>query len=155
MRGAWGRLWSSSAWPEDLSVTITITLGEQRVFHAALAGTSSDNDDWALRKIRVVRRFDRSWQDVGETYAAADAVLFHTMFGLPPADDAAPTGGAVPVRVRGTLVGVLAISGLTSLPRSINQTVGSPGWESALSPRGQVWRRSSFTTGMTRLVFSW
>jgi len=99
--------------PRNLPVTISIHLGEQRVFHAALPGTSADNDEWAMRKTRVVRRFDRSSHEVGEAYARDDPAAFHATFGLPAADYA-PTGGAVPIRVRGTQVGVLAVSGLTS-----------------------------------------
>jgi uncharacterized protein (UPF0303 family) len=95
------------------SVTISIHLGEQRVFHAALPGTSADNDDWVMRKTRIVRRFDRSSHDVGQAYAAEGPALFHAAFGL-PASEYAPTGGAVPIRVHSSLVGVLAISGLTS-----------------------------------------
>lgn len=97
---------------EGLPVTIGIHLGAQRVFHAALPGTSADNDDWVQRKTRVVQRFDRASHDVGQI-VPDDPDLFHRAFALPRADYAA-TGGAVPIRVRGTLVGVLAISGLTS-----------------------------------------
>lgn len=97
---------------EELPVTISLHLGEQRVFHAALPGTSADNDVWALRKTRVVRHFDRSSHAVGEGIGG-DVATFLAVFGLPAADYA-PTGGAVPIRVRGTLVGVLAVSGLES-----------------------------------------
>lgn len=98
---------------DSLPVTISIHLGEQRVFHAALPGTSADNDDWAMRKTRVVRRFDRSSHEVGQTYAGDDPAGFLAAFGLAAADYA-PTGGAVPIRVNGSMVGVLAISGLAS-----------------------------------------
>lgn len=96
----------------SLPVTICITLGRQRVFHAALAGTSADNDAWAARKTRIVQHFDLSSAAVYERHARANPD-FHRIFALPEADFAA-AGGAVPVRVRGTLVGVLAVSGLAS-----------------------------------------
>jgi uncharacterized protein (UPF0303 family) len=97
---------------ESLSVTISIVLGTQRVFHAALPGTSHDNDEWVAKKTEIVRRFDASSWVVWERYAKDDpAFLDH--FGL-PADRFAPGGGAVPIRVNGSLVGVLAISGLDS-----------------------------------------
>jgi uncharacterized protein (UPF0303 family) len=99
---------------DSLPVTISIHLGEQRVFHAALPGSSADNDAWVMRKTRVVRRFDRSSHAVGQTYADDDPVGFLAAFGLTAADYA-PTGGAVPIRVNGTTVGVLAISGLASI----------------------------------------
>ena len=96
---------------ESFPVTISIVLGTQRVFHAALAGTSADNDAWVARKIEVVRSFDRSSQAV-ERYAGNDP-HFQERFGLSRATYAA-AGGAVPIRVGGALVGVLAISGLDS-----------------------------------------
>ncbi|GAB2586523.1 heme-degrading domain-containing protein [Microlunatus antarcticus] len=99
---------------ESLPVTISIHLGEQRAFHAALPGTSADNDAWAMRKTRVVRHFDRSSHEVGQAYVGADPALFHAAFGL-PAGEYAPTGGAVPIRVQGAMVGVLAVSGLASI----------------------------------------
>ena len=94
-------------------VTISIHLGEQRVFHAALPGTSADNDSWVERKTRVVRRFDCSSLEVQETLAKDDPDGFYSAFALSPSQYA-PAGGAVPIRVRGALVGVLAVSGLES-----------------------------------------
>ena len=97
---------------EQLPVTISIFLGTQRVFHAALEGTSADNDAWVARKIEVVRRFDQSSHGVHQRYAL-DQAEFHRIFALPE-DTYAAAGGAIPLRVRGALVGVLAVSGLDS-----------------------------------------
>ncbi|HWT23431.1 MAG TPA: heme-binding protein [Solirubrobacteraceae bacterium] len=98
---------------EGLPVTISIRMGEQRVFHAALPGTSADNDSWVDRKSRVVRRFACSSLEVHDRYAQGDPDRFFATFAL-AASEYAPAGGAVPIRVRGTLVGVLAVSGLES-----------------------------------------
>jgi uncharacterized protein (UPF0303 family) len=98
---------------QGLPVTISIQLGEHRVFHAALPGTSADNDSWVDRKSRVVRRFACSSLEVQDRYAKGDPDRFYSTFALSPSDYA-PAGGAVPIRVRGTLVGVLAVSGLES-----------------------------------------
>ena len=98
---------------EGLAVTIAIHLGAQRVFHAALPGTSADNDDWAMRKTRVVQRFDRASDEIGKALAGDDPSAFFEAFAL-ARSDFAPTGGAVPIRLRGTTVGVLAVSGLSS-----------------------------------------
>ena len=98
---------------QGLPVTISIHLGEQRVFHAALPGTSADNDSWVDRKSRVVRRFDCASLEVQRTLAKDDADAFFAQFALSPSQYA-PAGGAVPIRVRGALVGVLAVSGLES-----------------------------------------
>lgn len=94
-------------------VAIGIFLGEQRVFHAALMGSSADNDSWIERKARVVRRFGCSSDDVNVRLVGEDAGAFFTTFALSPAEFA-PWGGAVPIVVRGSLVGVLAVSGLAS-----------------------------------------
>ena len=96
---------------EDLAVTISIQLGEQRVFHAGLPGTSADNDSWAERKARSVTHFGVSSAAVFERYVASNPNFFQ-LFALSP-NDYAPYPGAVPITVRGTLVGTLAISGLT------------------------------------------
>lgn len=96
-----------------LPVTIGIWLGDQRVFHAALAGSSADNDRWIERKARVVRHFGQSSAEVGARYAGDDVQGFLRTFAL-PADLYFPAGGAVPILVRGLVVGVLALSGLAS-----------------------------------------
>jgi uncharacterized protein (UPF0303 family) len=98
---------------ERLPVVISITLGEQRVFHVALAGATADNDHWVQRKANVVRRFDRSSLEVWEHYDVGDNPGFYEAFGISRADFA-PGEGAIPIRVHGSQVGVLAISGLES-----------------------------------------
>lgn len=96
----------------DLPIAIDVTRGTQTVFHAAMEGTSADNDDWLRRKTRAVQRFgipslliglrprlngkrieDEPWFDV-RRYAAH--------------------GGAFPVLVRGVgMVATVAVSGLS------------------------------------------
>jgi uncharacterized protein (UPF0303 family) len=95
---------------DDLAVTIAITFGEQRVFHAARPGTSADNDDWLARKARVVTRFNAPSFLIG-TRARAKGNDFHASTGLPPALYMAH-GGAFPLRVNGSLIGVVGVSGL-------------------------------------------
>lgn len=97
-----------------LPVTIAIHLGEQRVFHAALPGTSADNDHWVERKTRIVQHFGVASAEVAERYVTdGDVFGFLAAFAL-PSERYFPAGGAVPIRVRGAMVGVLAISGLES-----------------------------------------
>jgi uncharacterized protein (UPF0303 family) len=95
---------------DDLAVTITIVFGEQRVFHAARPGTSADNDDWLARKARVVTRFNAPSFLIG-TRARAKGSDFHESTGLSPALYMAH-GGAFPLRVNGSLIGVVGVSGL-------------------------------------------
>jgi len=93
-------------------VTILIMIGQQRVFHAALPGTNADRDRWVERKARVVSHFGMSTMDVFQQYVEGKPQFFD-IFAL-PASEYAPFGGAIPITIQGTLVGALAISGLTS-----------------------------------------
>ena len=98
---------------DALPVTVAIWLGDQRVFHAGLPGSSADNDQWVERKARIVRHFNLSSAEVHDQYAGDDVERFLRVFAL-PIDRYFPAGGAVPIVVGGTTVGVLAISGLAS-----------------------------------------
>ncbi len=94
-----------------LGVSIAIRRGGQRLFHAALPGTSADNDSWLDRKARVVERFGHSSFRVGTACRAAGRSL-EEIYGVETALYAA-YGGAFPLTVRGTgIVGVVAVSGL-------------------------------------------
>ncbi|MDQ1626808.1 MAG: hypothetical protein QOI54_552 [Actinomycetota bacterium] len=95
-------------------VAIDISRGDHQLFHAALAGSSPDNDAWLLRKARVVRRFHRSSLHVGQLCRDADRTL-EEMFLLPRGEFAAH-GGAFPLTVVGVgVVGAVAVSGLPQL----------------------------------------
>jgi uncharacterized protein (UPF0303 family) len=93
-----------------LPVAIAIALGDQRAFHAGLAGASADNDDWLERKFRVVRRFGHSSLAVGTDFVSrgknfeVDSRLSVTHY--------AAHGGAFPILVRGSMVGIAGVSGL-------------------------------------------
>ena len=93
-------------------VTVLVMLGDQRAFHAGLPGTCANRDSWVDRKARVVRHFGVSSDEVHRTYVDGKPQFFE-IFGL-SRSEFAPFGGAVPITVRGAIVGVLAISGLTS-----------------------------------------
>ncbi|TFD78269.1 heme-degrading domain-containing protein [Cryobacterium fucosi] len=91
-------------------ITVSMTFGDQRVFHAALPGSSADNDAWLENKFRVVRRFANSSFAVGTRFRSLGRD-FRTASNLDPATHAAH-GGAFPLRVRGSLIGVVGVSGL-------------------------------------------
>ena len=94
-----------------LPVAIDIRRGTQQLFHAALPGSTADNDAWIVRKVRVVERFGASSFLVGRRLAA-DGVELGAGHGVDPADFAAH-GGAFPVRIRNVgVVGVVTVSGL-------------------------------------------
>ncbi|WP_245985096.1 heme-degrading domain-containing protein [Streptomyces tateyamensis] len=109
---AWrlGTLIVELARERGLAVTVDLHHGEQQVFHAALPGTSADNDDWIRRKAAVVRRFGEASYLVGER---------HRQWGRPFALDPsryAAHGGSFPLLVHGTgPVGTVTVSGLPQL----------------------------------------
>jgi uncharacterized protein (UPF0303 family) len=110
---AWalGGLLVGLATGRGLPVAIDIRRGTQQLFHAALAGSTADNDAWIERKARVVQRYGASSYLVGRRLAAQGAQLDAAQ-GVDPALYAAH-GGAFPVRVPGAgVIGVIAVSGL-------------------------------------------
>ncbi|MEV4775459.1 heme-degrading domain-containing protein [Microbacterium sp. LWO13-1.2] len=94
-----------------LPITIRIVRGEQVLFHAALPGTSADNDMWAARKANVVQRFGQSSYLVGLTHQRDG-----TDFSEHPWNDGmkyAAHGGSFPATVGGVgVVGSITVSGL-------------------------------------------
>lgn len=92
-----------------LGVTITMTFGDQRVFHAALPGTSAENDDWLDRKFNVVRYYRMSSLAVRYRFEArggdfADTAHDPSLY--------AAAGGGFPLWVNGSLIGAVGVSGL-------------------------------------------
>ena len=96
---------------EKLPVTIDVTRSGQQLFHAALPGTSLDNDQWIIRKCRVVNRFYQSSYRVGirlknEGKSLEDKYNISTL-------DYAPHGGCFPIILKGTgVIGTITVSGL-------------------------------------------
>lgn len=105
-----GRAIVDRAIADNLRITVSIVFGEQRVFHAARPGTSADNDAWLARKFRVVSRYNAPSFLIGTRYRAKGAD-FHQTMGLPVAEYM-PAGGAFPLRVAGSLIGAVGVSGL-------------------------------------------
>jgi uncharacterized protein (UPF0303 family) len=95
----------------DLPIAVDIRRGTQQLFHAALPGSTADNDGWIARKVRVVERYGASSYLVGRRLAAKGQTLDAAM-GVDPALFAAH-GGAFPIRVPEVgVVGVVTVSGL-------------------------------------------
>jgi uncharacterized protein (UPF0303 family) len=110
---AWrlGSLLVDLASRRGLPVAVDIRRGTQQLFHAALPGSTADNDAWITRKIRVVERFAASSYLVGRRLAGRGEEL-GSGHGVDPADYAAH-GGAFPIRIRDVgVVGVITVSGL-------------------------------------------
>ena len=108
---ALGAMLVEAARAAALPLTIDIRRGDQQLFHAAMPGTTSDNDAWIERKIRVVRRFGRSSFAVGTALRLDGRTIEDTY--LLPESEYAPHGGAFPVTVKDVgVVGTVAVSGL-------------------------------------------
>ncbi|MEU6487971.1 heme-degrading domain-containing protein [Streptomyces sp. NPDC046887] len=113
---AWalGTLLVELARERALPVAIDIRRGPQQLFHAALPGSSADNDDWIDRKRRVVERYGDSSLLVGTRFRARGK-SFDTDSRLDP-DRYAAHGGSFPLTVRGAgAVGTVTVSGLPQL----------------------------------------
>ncbi len=97
-----------------LPIAISIRRNGQCLFHAALPGSSADNDAWLLRKAAVVERYGHSSYYVGCQFRA-DGRNFDTDSRLDVGTFAAH-GGAFPLML-GTsgCVGTVAVSGLPQL----------------------------------------
>jgi len=96
---------------QQLPVAVDIARNGHQLFHAALPGTSPDNDAWIRRKAAVVDRFGHSSLYVGQRSREA-GTTFEAQFGLDPEWYAAH-GGAFPILVRDVgPVGVVVVSGL-------------------------------------------
>ena len=96
---------------DRLAVTVDLTRVDQQLFHAALPGTTLDNDHWVRRKTAVVYRFHRSSLYMGVS-CRIKGVSLAERYALDPAEFAAH-GGAFPIRIRDAgLVGTVTVSGL-------------------------------------------
>ena len=99
---------------QKMPVTIHITRGKHELFHAALAGASTEHDSWIARKTRVVERFGHSSLYVGQE-CREQGTTYEQRYGLEDSLYAAH-GGAFPLVVRGQgPVGVIVVSGLPQL----------------------------------------
>jgi uncharacterized protein (UPF0303 family) len=94
----------------QVAVTIEIRIGNDLVFFHAMRGTAPANADWARRKRNISELLDRSSYQVGVQHSTQDTSVEEKM-GL-PVRDYAPHGGAVPLRVGGTRLGTVTVSGL-------------------------------------------
>lgn len=98
---------------DEAPVVIDIRTPDRTLFHAALPGSSPDNDHWARRKSNVTLRLHKSSMRVGESYRLKGRTLGPD-HGFDPLDYASH-GGSFPVRVTGTgVVAAITVSGLAS-----------------------------------------
>lgn len=113
---AWalGSLLVDLARERQAPVAVDIHRGGQQLFHAALPGSTPDNDAWIARKRRVVERYGSASYLVGARFRAK-GTTFEESSRLDP-DRYAAHGGSFPINVEGVgVVGTVTVSGLPQL----------------------------------------
>ncbi|MER6066028.1 heme-degrading domain-containing protein [Streptomyces sp. NPDC001792] len=113
---AWalGSLLVELARERQAPVAIDIHRAGQQLFHAALPGSTPDNDAWIARKRRVVERYGASSYLVGARFRAK-GTTFEDSSRLDP-DTYAAHGGSFPIHVENAgVVGAVTVSGLPQL----------------------------------------
>ncbi|MGA6221846.1 heme-degrading domain-containing protein [Streptomyces umbrinus] len=113
---AWalGTLLVELARERNAPVAIDIRRAGQQLFHAALPGSTADNDAWIDRKRRVVDRYAASSLLIGTRFRAKNTT-FEDSSRLDP-DVYAAHGGAFPITVEGAgVIGTVVVSGLPQL----------------------------------------
>jgi uncharacterized protein (UPF0303 family) len=113
---AWalGSLLVDLARERQAPVAIDIHRAGQQLFHAALPGSTPDNDAWIARKRRVVERYGSASYLVGARFRAKGST-FEESSHLDP-DTYAAHGGSFPITVEGVgVIGAVTVSGLPQL----------------------------------------
>ena len=96
---------------QNLPITIDIMRNGQQLFHLSMPGTSADNDQWVIRKCRLVNRFQASSFRIG-TELRAEGLTLEERYELSHYEYAAH-GGCFPVIIKDTgMVGTITVSGL-------------------------------------------
>ncbi|MEU9972455.1 heme-degrading domain-containing protein [Streptomyces sp. NPDC051014] len=113
---AWalGSLLVEMARERQAPVAVDIHRGGQQLFHAALPGSTPDNDAWIARKRRVVERYGAASYLVGARFRAK-GTTFEESSRLDP-DTHAAHGGSFPITVENVgVIGSVTVSGLPQL----------------------------------------
>jgi len=96
---------------QEKPITIDITRCGQQIFHYAMSGTAIDNDEWILRKNRIVTRFGHSSLYIGTLLKEAGQTLEEKY--LISSHEYAAHGGAFPLIIRGVgPIGTITVSGM-------------------------------------------
>ncbi|WP_375447567.1 heme-degrading domain-containing protein [uncultured Fibrella sp.] len=109
---AWqlGTLLKDAVEKRGKAVAIDIQLIGQPLFFYAMPGTTPDNIDWVRRKRNTVQHFQRSSYALGLDLKQKQTTLQEKAgFAV---RDYATHGGCFPIRLLGTFIGTITISGL-------------------------------------------
>ena len=102
-----------TAYDRKLPVAIDITRSGHQLYHAALPGSTPDNDAWILRKSRVVMRFGHSSYYWG-LHLEKSGMTMEANYFL-NSNDFAAHGGSFPITLKDTgVIGTITVSGLPS-----------------------------------------
>ncbi|MCU1418853.1 MAG: hypothetical protein JWR57_22 [Mycetocola sp.] len=93
----------------DLNLAVDVVLGDDLVFRAKLKSTGPQNDSWLRGKAAVAVRFGESSLLVKERHLAA-GTPFEELRDIDH-DAYKAFGGSIPLRVSGTIVGTITMSG--------------------------------------------
>lgn len=97
---------------ENKNISIDIARNGHQLFHYSFDGTSPDNDQWMIKKNRVVNRFNKSSFHMA-TKLLDGNTTFEEEYKI-SSSEYAPAGGAFPIIIKNVgVVGTIAISGLT------------------------------------------
>lgn len=110
---AWtlGNMLYEKAKIEEKAITISITLGGQRLFYYSFAGTAPTNDDWVARKENTVYKFLKSSYEM-TLFAQLGEENFMEYYGLDNSKFVL-AGGSLPLRVKNAgIIGTITVSGL-------------------------------------------
>lgn len=93
-------------------ISIDITLNGHQLFHYSFDKTSIDNDQWIIKKARVVQRFSKSSLYMGTKLKIEDKTIEEKYKIL--SNEYAFYGGSFPINIKDTgTIGAITISGLT------------------------------------------
>lgn len=109
---AWtlGNQMRGAAIAANLPFVIDLRIGIRPLFYTALPGSTPENPDWVRRKVNTVYRFEASSYRIALEYKLR-GVSFDASRGLDPLQFA-PAGGGFPIRLAGSVVGVVTVSGV-------------------------------------------
>jgi uncharacterized protein (UPF0303 family) len=96
---------------KEKGIVIDITRGGQQLFHYAFAGTSLNNEQWIIRKNRVVHYFHKSSYYLA-TFLKSQGQTLEEKYFISSRNYGA-SGGAFPITVKSVgVVGTITVSGL-------------------------------------------
>ncbi len=106
-----GLLLAERAKKESKSIAIDINRSGHQLFHYSCEGSSPDNDQWILRKSRVVNRFQHCSYYIAVELAKSGCTMedrYHIN-----SFDYAASGGSFPIIIKNVgVVGTITVSGM-------------------------------------------